>query len=267
MIYLRPVSGLANRMRALDSAVSLSQKIDRQLQVYWLKDAGLNCAFVDLFEPIPDIRIFDLDQFPTTFENGFVKSLFVPELKEALSSYRYLSKHDVKALEIEGFDFEQLKDGDTAIASFSRFYPTAKPYSIFTPIPGLLERIKAESSCFDKNTIGVHIRRTDNTKAIAHSPLELFEKAIDEEIARNSAANFYLSSDCVRTKKLLKSKYKDRLITNFMTAQRGTKEGMQQAVVELYTLSRTQKIFGSYWSSFSHTAAHIGAIEEITIMI
>jgi len=39
---------------------------------------------------------------------------------------------------------------------------------------------------------------------------------------------------------------------------RNSVRGMQDALVELYVLSRTNKIFGSHQSSYSETAAQIG---------
>jgi hypothetical protein len=49
-------------------------------------------------------------------------------------------------------------------------------------------------------------------------------------------------------------------------ADRDSADGVVQAAVELYALSRTQRVYGSYWSSFSHTAAHIGGIQEFTVL-
>ena len=51
MITFVPVGGLANRIRSIQSAISLSG--DDELRIYWFKDQGLNCNFYQLFEPIP----------------------------------------------------------------------------------------------------------------------------------------------------------------------------------------------------------------------
>jgi len=44
-------------------------------------------------------------------------------------------------------------------------------------------------------------------------------------------------------------------------AERNSLQGMQDALVELYTLSRTSRIIGSMQSSYSETAAQIGRIQ------
>jgi hypothetical protein len=40
---------------------------------------------------------------------------------------------------------------------------------------------------------------------------------------------------------------------------------MQDAVVDLFALARTSRILGSYFSTFSETAASIGGIQWVTV--
>ena len=54
-VLLFPLGGLANRMRAVDSAMNLCRNKDR-LTVVWYKDWGMNCAWKALFEPQPFIK-------------------------------------------------------------------------------------------------------------------------------------------------------------------------------------------------------------------
>ena len=58
-ILLVPVGGLANRMKAIDSAIKLSRKANSELHIIWFKDRGLNCRFDQLFEPIdlPNVKV------------------------------------------------------------------------------------------------------------------------------------------------------------------------------------------------------------------
>ena len=224
----------------------------------------MNCAFMDLFEPIPGVEVIERDP-PFALINSET-NLYATRLHKLLPNWVILNHHDVKSLVYEQqFDFRQLKGRNVLMASFVRFFPTAKPFAVFTPIKCLQQRIEEESVLFHQNTIGIHIRRTDNVQSIVHSPTELFEHAIEREIVLNPEVNFYLASDCSDTKQQLHKKYGERIITNFDQSDRTTKEGIQQALVELYALSRTQKILGSYWSSFSDTAANISGIERIVL--
>jgi GT2 family glycosyltransferase len=250
-------------MRAMDAAISLCQHIDAPIKVYWVKEPDMNCAFTDLFEPIQGIELIERD--PSFALMNLKTNLYDSRLHKLLSDWTILNCQDVKQLVHEQFDFRQLRGRNVLIASFVRFFPTAKMYDIFVPIKPLQQRIKEETALFNQHTIGIHIRRTDNIESIKHSPTELFERAIKQEILLNPEVCFYLASDCSDTKQQLFQKFGKRIITNFDQSDRTTKEGIQQALVELYALSHTQKIFGSYWSSFSHTAASINGISQIIL--
>ena len=47
-----PVGGLANRMRAVASAVTLAAKSDSDLSIVWFQDWALNAPFSQLFKPV-----------------------------------------------------------------------------------------------------------------------------------------------------------------------------------------------------------------------
>lgn len=62
-------------------------------------------------------------------------------------------------------------------------------------------------------------------------------------------------------KESLKSKYPNRIITLMDDTDRNSLEGMKFAVLDLFCLSKTNKIIGSVGSSYSQIAAEIGGIE------
>ena len=53
-IFLKTKGGLCNRLRAIDSAIILSKKIDKKLIVIWENNNDLGANFKDLFEDIKD---------------------------------------------------------------------------------------------------------------------------------------------------------------------------------------------------------------------
>lgn len=57
MIYLKPVGGLCNRMRSIDSAIALCKAYQRDLTVFWTRDVSLNASFADLFTLATDHSI------------------------------------------------------------------------------------------------------------------------------------------------------------------------------------------------------------------
>ncbi|WP_020598635.1 hypothetical protein [Spirosoma panaciterrae] len=168
----------------------------------------------------------------------------------------------------ENYDFLQLKQYSTLyMTSCVHFYDPHASYSAFRPIAPILKNLADENQSFNAHTMGVHIRRTDNQKARIQSPFTLFIDAMKQEIQREPLTNFYVASDNTAVKLCLMNTFGERIKTNCEPVNRTTSQGMQRAVVELFSLSKTQKVFGSYWSSFSQTACEINGIPEITIRI
>lgn len=131
---------------------------------------------------------------------------------------------------------------------------------LFIPLPTIQARIDQLCQQFSPYTLGVHIRRTDNTASIEQSPIELFITAIDKEIDLNVDVSIYLATDDESVKQELKKRYGKRLIYVKDKADRSSIAGIQGGIVDMYVLARTQKIFGSFHSSFSELAAQIGNI-------
>lgn len=124
------------------------------------------------------------------------------------------------------------------------------------------ERVEEVTSLFsEKRVIGIHVRRTDNVISKKNSPLELFFKEMDKELAADKNVFFYVASDSLEEKKRLIVRYKERIITSFEQPQRNTYKGIVDALVELYALSETEKIYGSSCSTFSKLAAQLTGIE------
>mgnify|MGYP003623221184 FL=1 len=146
------------------------------------------------------------------------------------------------------------------LASFWGNYPLSSNYNVFKPINTLSQKINEISSQFTKYTIGIHIRRTDHINAIGKSPTELFIEKMKNELNKNENTHFYLASDSIEEKQTLKNTFGDKLITSFDETHRDTKKGIQDSLIDLYALSRTSHIYGSYDSSFSQTAALISNI-------
>jgi hypothetical protein len=261
-IHLVPDGGLCNRMRAVDSAIALARERNWELTVHWRQHRGiLNCRFDRLFEPIPGLELREVRGMPPGFDDSLRSRVL-----RFMTSGRSVSR-------AESATFFAAASGQTDlsrskalyIVSYSRFHPNVDQYSDFRPTEEVRQLVDRETRAFTAHTIGMHIRRTDNKKSIEHSPLELFEEAIERELAIDPRADFYVASDSTATKQRLLDRFGPRILCNLSEPDRDSPEGVVQAAVELYALARTCRIYGSYWSSFSHTAAHIGHIPEITV--
>ena len=70
----------------------------------------------------------------------------------------------------------------------------------------------------------------------------------------------YLATDSEEVKREMKERYGDRIFCSGKKADRGSLEGIREGITDMYTLARTQKIYGSFQSSFSDMAAQIGGV-------
>jgi hypothetical protein len=266
MITIIPVGGLANRMRAMDSADHLGKHLNRKVHTVWVKDNAMKIGFSELFKPLPALRIESVRRLPLSFSNSRWFNLHLPRLLRKQKGLTYYSRARMRTLQHDKSALEDLvrRDTHSIIVAGYRFFGNPDNYRNFHPIDSLHRRIDEETCDFKPDTFGVHIRRTDNKKAIELSPVQLFEEAIDEELD-SGASTFYLASDSADLKEDFKQKYGHKMISNDLSPSRKSKFDIQQGLVELYALSRTTKVFGSYWSSFSNAACHITGIEEIIV--
>lgn len=255
MIHLTlvPQGGLCNRLRAVLSAVSLveEQHVVAHLRVGWSADAECAARFDQLFESLDSPHVIIAPRRwtdrPVTRRNlhwpALVRSLFysaqyrnAPPAVSALSGTIYVST---------GFAF----------CDYSPAYVRR-----LRPLPHLQQRIDALSAAFDAHTIGIHIRRTDHTTCIAESPDALFVDAMQQAIDADPATRFYLATDDATLKVSLMERFPGRVTAQDCKGTRSDLRGMEEAVVDLWTLARTSRLLGSFWSSFTDTAAEIGGI-------
>lgn len=81
-LFLKPVGGLCNRMRSIDSALALCNKYNYELVIIWVLDHALNCRFHDLFEPLQNnLQKAQVVDMPIGFPERYS-----PKYKKLLSS-------------------------------------------------------------------------------------------------------------------------------------------------------------------------------------
>lgn len=145
------------------------------------------------------------------------------------------------------------------------FYDNTGMFDHFKLKSNLLKELKENTAKFNKNTIGIHIRRTDNIDSILNSPTELFKFYMDKELENNPDVNFFLSTDDLIVENELKFHYPHKILTREKELSRNKEKGITDAAIDLFCLAKTVKIYGSYWSSFSDIAARIGKIQLVVI--
>lgn len=276
MLYINPIGGIANRMRALASGIALANDLNVDFKIIWLRNWELNARFEDIFQTCPLVsgRI----NYPGKFKYGVYYS--IPRLKNLyiskLSLKRfgvYLSSEDAAGREIFRNDdsdsavrkmfLNGLKDKrDCLIQGGTNMYPFSDDLysSLFQPNNIIKERLAQQMAILGEECYGVHIRRTDNLQSIANSPDYLFIDEIKNILGKNPDAKFYLATDSEEVKKNFKLIFGDKIFYSASAADRNSVQGIHDAAVELFTLSKTKYILGSFYSSFSEAAAKLGNI-------
>ena len=259
-ITLVPDSGLANRMRAILSAHALCTLTGSDLAVVWLRDRGLNAKFSDLFQPSTMLSVADGGLFSKCMLQAPLKrNLYLPAIYQRICFDALIYDWTRPANQA---DYKPLVSGKnvyicSGLEFFDADYSLTKQF--FKPVPEIQAKIDANMALLGPNPVGVHIRRTDNAISIANSPVSLFIEAMK----KHPDSKFFLATDDEDVKSQLRAEFAGRIVTSSAKSSRSSKDGMVDAVVDLFTLASTSYVIGSYWSSFSDIAIAIAGQGEI----
>lgn len=260
VIFVYPYAGLCNRMRVMVSAIALARETNSKLVFFWQRGEDLNASFCSLFEKIP-YTVIDfhrnsiiqrllfklIGKVCNVIGDDYIREVCKPGYKDGLKNIDWFVK---KASRLWFF------------LTCEQIYPSFD-FSIFRIKESLIKRIPEIDSA---NTIGIHIRRTDNLKSVECSPTSLFIEAMEQYIREDSTVKFFLSTDDQLEEKTLIDHFGNRIITyTKRSLSRNSQEGIEDALIDLYSLARCKKIIGSYFSSFSDVAAWWGNIDKIII--
>lgn len=270
MITVEPLGGLANRMRVIASCIWLTHQTNQKLEVIWNSNEELNCRFDSLFEEISGVT-FILKSKKHTYAHRSNQPFFLKKLKAYLRNKLLHIDYCIKDIDLRDVEFRNRirsivkKHKNIYITTCSEFGDNYECFKYFIPVKSILDVVNHKISEFNEKTIGIHIRRTDNFMAIKNSPIELFESKIDNLILADKNVNFFLSTDNLDVAAKLLIKYNSRIKLNKKILDRNSEKGIIDAVIDMYCLSKTKFILGSFYSSFSEIPARIGDIELIVL--
>lgn len=274
-LYLRPLNGLGNRMRAVAAGRALAADAGVRLVVLWSVEKQLGASYHDLFAHDDSFEVRNL--YPDGSLRDALAYLLYSEVKQVKGiptgwiTRAYFGGRIHHQVRPETFSEEALRRMAQAaprmlLSSWWSFYRGADlDFSFFRMHPSEEAEVDTVSAAFSDKTFGVHIRRTDNRNAIRYSPTHAFIAAIRDRIAVEPHADFFLTTDCLETEEEIRAQFGERIITRPHDTTRASTRGMRDAVVDMFLLSRTRHIFGSYYSTFSETAASLGGIEWVTV--
>lgn len=269
---MNPVGGLANRMRAIASTYLQAQNLNLNLIVYWFRDKELNARFCDLFEYptekgiiIKEGNFIDFLKFSgkrkkTMFFSKFYEKYYFDYSFTESSQKKYLKRLEEfswggKRVYIQSCGF---------IGNHSKLNLHNCLKTLFRLKDDVNDTLLKKSKDFGNNCVGFHIRRTDNTFSISNSPSSLFMEKANHELVRNPQVSLFLASDSLNEKQMFKKVY-PCVITELKETSRDNVEGIKDGLIDMYLLSKCDRVYGSFYSSFSELASIIGNNELIVL--
>ncbi len=274
MVFIEPHGGLANRLRVIASFNKLN--INNKLLVYWVNNCDLGAEFLQLFDIIPNIEFKNqLSNKSKYIKNSHQDNYFkkkIVSISNSLMGIDFCLNDELVKNYRNSNNFKYLKDID----KFKNIYyrgceeivnTSNNDFYIFNPIQNIQKLIDTYFDNFSDKIIGFHIRRTDHQLAKKNSPNQLFFNKAEDLI--DNGFQIYLASDDKELEDYMIKKYgKNNIKTqNKSSFNRNDLNGMKEAVIDMFLLSKTNQIFGSYWSSFGTVAAKIGNINHTYLTI
>ena len=264
-----PYAGLCNRMRVMASAYACARALGCPARVLWnWRSKDCKVRFHDLFQAV-DLPMLTVEETGAPYcQKQSWRHLLLPSILRKLHYTKVYENYNFRT----GGSRPSLEDqiradrpgGRIAVYSMHQSGPNFPLGTMFRPVPAIARQVEALVPSDGGPFVGVHIRRTDHVEAIKHASVDKYERLMEEEVGRNPETRFYLATDDGEVKRRLLERFgPERIVTAQLDLSRDSKTGMEGAVVDLFALSRTDKIIGSYYSSYSEIAAELGGIELI----
>ena len=243
-LELLPVAGLANRLRAMASAICGAQDTGRPLVINWQQQHSICRGRAE--------QLFDLSSPPFKLvDTGFGGPPPYPHRE-------CLSPHDWKLFN------ERDPSTPIYIKSYGHFHQSdparwVEALRSIRPHPAIQQsvgnRFAELEAIAGGPLVGVHIRRTDHRKSIQLSPTGAF---LERMQGYPQSIHFFLATDDPAERDLLVKAFPGRVHFGATNLNRDSEEGGVQAFADLLSLARCRQIIGSAGSSFSEIAAAYG---------
>jgi hypothetical protein len=291
MIYIVPECGLCNRIRVIDSGISLANEWNVKLVIFWKLNNDLNASFYDLFEPLytncGKVEIIEINNADYNFD---VYKIYFKGLKyfsnpilinidnfpnnplsfiyNSLYSSFLIGKDDYSCqikniCEYWSIYFKK----NIFIKTYSRFHQSIfSDYKNFLPNKDIVTLSNVLLTQFADQMVGVHIRRTDNKDSVLRSSNQLFENEMVDMLKLNPNLKFYLSTDSENDKLYFTNLFAGKVISNNCEFDRNSKLSIKHALIDLICLSKCNFILGSYYSSFSEFAITYNGLKDYKIV-
>jgi hypothetical protein len=260
-VYVDAQHGLGNRIRAIGSAAAIADATGRELVIVWQPDHHCECRFSDLYD-----------------YNGLViEQSFTDKAQHKMAVYNYMEIEKGASKDKE-IIIDKKKDLYLRAA-----YTFNSPLSHWEAENKFIKQLKPTSeietmvSSYDlTNAIAAHVRmeagagldnntydKVDNWTQEGHDQLHFwrekshyshFIKRIDQLFKEDPSLKLFLATDLPENYKAFEDYYGDKLIFLKREVYDRSKEQIKYGLADAILLSKSQKLLGSTWSSFSELA-------------
>ena len=292
-LALKVFNGLGNRMRTYAFYKAVAKVLKRKFLLCWEKSIGFDdTTFNDLFEnkeTLITIEEFDEIRKKSINLNDFFQStkckqnedFFKREYDPVQDKINVIRNIRECKFSIWEFSTPENKKIPLSIETANIIWPNflgleneflaeLRKLKINKNILSIINKI---SSSFTNSTCGMHIRKGDvldkknpDSKEYKESHDDnYFTEMMKELIKIDEKSTFYISTDCKKTFNKFVKLYKGRVIENtfkkyYKSEYNKEKSGQIDALIDMCCLAKTNKIFGTTWSTFSEVASRYGQV-------
>lgn len=272
---LKPINGLANRLRVLFSYKIIADYLKLPFYVYWTKSDGFDETQLTDLISVSDLEFINEDVWneyrPVSFQidkrisgTSEFKLDSSRQTKSELMANRMMNGTFTKiTAEVSNLPNWSFND-----ALVSKIPNHKKLYKELVRSLSVSDKVKTESQqtlkLFDNDVLGVHLRFGDamdfrNPKHKMHTKNNL-EKIIDT--CENHSGKVFVSTDDQEVLNMFKNKLPNKLLfrkKQFVESKLNAKKhGQFDAMVDLYLLSQTDYMLPTSPSSFGKFASDVG---------
>ena len=244
--------GLANRLRALVSAMALAEATDRTFTMVWPYTEHMGARFDELFT----------NEWPIEYVDELTGDWQRPAPQGAGLT---TSPIDHLRLQHDGW-FGDRRSPETS----DIFHRAIELFGELELQPALAEQVEEMATGFGAVTIGAHVRRgdfiTDHRGVVAN--LDQVVQLVHEKIAEYDATAVFLATDdgasltntgddgpTEGVRDRFRAEFGDRLtMTSPRSLDRRSLDAIEDAVIDLYLLRRCRTVIGTSGSSFAELA-------------
>jgi len=260
-------AGLSNRLKSLISAMRLTQKLSRTILLHWPLNFICGARFQELFET--KIREINTEELNNLYKKGEIKKCKNYEDCKTddkfilLDNWRFvLFPNEVKkefaivfpVKNKESIDLEYERTPKRLQRDFLKYV------NKLTPKEEIRRNVELFLKKYDfSKIIGLHVRRTEfmitpDRRGFVSTDEKFFGKI--KSILKNSPEKlFFLATDSKKTEKNFIREFGNKIIIlKNKDWDKSRSKSTRDALIEMLVLSKTNRILGTYLSTFTEMA-------------